>query len=96
MKPITPSHETISPNAGRALPAPSGANIPDALANFDRLPDSAFVRLPVVTSLFACSPATIWRRVKAKTIPAPRKLSEGVTAWRVGELRKSLSGESWQ
>ncbi|TXH85591.1 AlpA family phage regulatory protein [Thauera aminoaromatica] len=75
---------------------PSAAAIPDALANFDQLPNSANVRLPVVMALFACSPATVWRRVKKGTLPAPRKLSEAVTAWNVGELRKALRGEQWK
>lgn len=66
--------------------------IPDALAQFDLLPDLANVRLPVVCALFASSPATIWRRVKKQSIPTPRKLSEAVTAWNVGELRKALRG----
>lgn len=65
-------------------------DIPDALRNFDSLPDSANVRLPVVAVLFACSDVTVWRRVKAGTLPAPRKLGERVTAWNVGELRKVL------
>lgn len=65
-------------------------DIPDALRNFDSLPDSANVRLPVVAALFACSSVTVWRRVKAGTLPAPRKLGERVTAWNVGELRKVL------
>lgn len=68
-----------------------GARIPDALVNFDSLPDAAHVRLPVVCGLFACSPATAWRRAKAGTIPAPVKLSERVTAWRVGDLRAVLA-----
>lgn len=70
--------------------------VPDALRNFDALPDSAFVRLPVVSALFAFSPATVWRKVKARTIPAPRKLSESVTAWNVGQLRKALNGKAWE
>ena len=74
--------------------APSG--VPDALRNFDALPDAGYVRLPVVVALFASSPATVWRRVKRGTLPAPRKLSEAVTAWNVGELRKALRGEQWQ
>jgi predicted DNA-binding transcriptional regulator AlpA len=65
--------------------------IPDALKNFDSSPDSANVRLPIVQSLFACSAATVWRMVKRGTLPAPRKLSERVTAWNVGELRKALT-----
>lgn len=74
----------------------AAAPIPDALRNFDAMPDVAFVRLPVVVALFACSPATVWRRVKNGTLPAARKLSEAVTAWNVGELRKALRGEPWQ
>lgn len=69
--------------------APSA--IPDALTNYDSLPDSAHVRLPVVRALVGCSSATVWRLVKRGTLPAPRKLSERVTAWNVGELRKSLA-----
>ncbi len=64
--------------------------IPASLRNFDSLPDSANVRLPVVAALFACAPATVWRRVKAGTLPAPRKLSERVTAWNVADLRRAL------
>lgn len=70
----------------------TGESIPDALRNFDSLPDSANVRLPIVQALFACSAATVWRRVAARTLPAPRKLSERVTAWQVGELRRILNG----
>lgn len=64
---------------------------PDAaLKNFDSLPDAAFVRLPVVTGLFACSPATVWRMVKRGTLKTT-KLSERVTGFNVGDLRKALS-----
>ena len=65
--------------------------IPDALKNFDSLPDSANVRQPVVQGLFGCSSATVWRNVKKGIIPAPKKLSERVTAWNVGALRKALA-----
>jgi len=80
--------------AGSLLPAIQTTCIPEALRNFDALPDSAYVRLPVVTGVFACSPATVWRRVKKGTLPAPRKLSEGVTAWNVGQIRQALKGEA--
>jgi prophage regulatory protein len=33
------------------------------------------------------SSATLWRWVKAGTFPAPVKLSSGMTAWRVGDVR---------
>ena len=65
--------------------------LPNALANFDSQPDSAYVRQPVVQGLFAISSATVWRMVKRGTLPAPRKLSERVTAWNVGDLRKALA-----
>ena len=65
--------------------------IPDALTNYDSVPDSAHVRLPVVQALVGCSSATVWRMVKRGTLPAPRKLSERVTAWNVGDLRKALA-----
>lgn len=65
--------------------------IPDALKNFDSFPDSANVRQPVVEALYGVSAATVWRMVKRGTLPAPRKLSERVTAWNVGELRTALA-----
>jgi len=65
--------------------------IPESLKNFDSLPDSANVRLPVVSALKACSAATVWRMVKRGDLPAPRKLSQRITAWNVGELRKALA-----
>lgn len=73
------------------LPAPSAAQSADALNQFDTRPAASFVRLPVVCSLYACSPATAWRWVKAGKIPAPVKLSDRVTAWRVGDLRAALA-----
>lgn len=74
--------------AKRAAP-----DIPDALRNFDSLPDSANVRLPVVAALFACAGVTVWRRVKAGTLPAPRKLGARVTAWNVADLRRALAAD---
>ena len=60
---------------------------------FSKLPDEARVRLPVVVSLFACSPATVWRCVNQRRIPAPRKCGR-MTYWTAGELRAALRGES--
>lgn len=69
------------------IAATKAINTPD----FDSLPDSGFVRLPSLLLLFACSRATIWRWVKAKKIPSPRKLGPRVTAWNIGELRQVIS-----
>jgi len=65
--------------------------IPEALKNFDSLPDSASVRQPVVQALYACSSASVWRGVKTGRIPKPRKLSPRTTCWNVGELRAALA-----
>ncbi|MFM8442565.1 MAG: helix-turn-helix transcriptional regulator [Methylococcus sp.] len=75
------THKPITPNRG----------LPPELINFDSLPDSAHVRLPVVVGLYGCSAPTIWRGVKSGRIPAPVKLTENVTAWNVGALRKALA-----
>ncbi|MDD4978727.1 MAG: AlpA family phage regulatory protein [Gallionella sp.] len=68
--------------------------IPEALINFDSLPDSANVRQPVVQGLVGCSAATVWRMVKRGTLPRPRKISTRITAWNVGELREVLVKEN--
>lgn len=65
--------------------------IPDALRNFDLLPNSAHVRQPVVEGLISGSGSTVWRMVERGTLPKPHKLSERVTGWNVGELRLALA-----
>ena len=65
--------------------------IPKALVNFDQLPNSAYIRLPVIMSLYGVSAATIWRGVKNSTVPKPAKLSERCTAWNVGLVRADLA-----
>jgi prophage regulatory protein len=37
------------------------------------------------------SHATLWRKVKAQQFPAPVKLSEGITAWRVEDVREWIA-----
>lgn len=61
-----------------------------ALQDFDRLPDSASVRLPVVAALHGVSTVTVWRWSKCGRLPNPIKRG-GVTSWRVGDLRKSMA-----
>ena len=65
-------------------------------ANFDTLPDSAFIResqlvqspkRPDTPAPLPFSAPTLWRKVKAGTFPQPVKLSERVTAWNVGAVR---------
>ena len=68
--------------------------IPEALANFESLPPSSFIRLPVIKRLYGVSSATIWRGVKNGTIPKPSKLSERCTAWNVGLVRAALAAKA--
>jgi predicted DNA-binding transcriptional regulator AlpA len=63
---------------------------------FDLLPNSAFVREAQLIQKpkrskypapLPFSAPTLWRMVKAKTFPAPVRLSSRVTAWKVGDVR---------
>ena len=68
--------------------------IPEALAQFDNLPDAAYIRLPVLKRLYGISAASCWRGVKNGTIPKPSKLSERCTAWNVGLVRAALAAKA--
>ncbi len=63
----------------------------DAVATFNDLPDSAYVPLPVVVSLFGISPATVWRWVSNGSLPQPKRFSSRATRWNVGLLREYLT-----
>ena len=65
-------------------------SIPEALANFDQLPKSAYIRLPVIMALYGVSAPTIWRGVQKGSVPKPTKLTERTTAWNVGLVRADL------
>jgi predicted DNA-binding transcriptional regulator AlpA len=56
--------------------------------SFAKLPDDGYVRLSqLVPSPIPVSQPTLWRMVKDGNFPAPYKLSERVTAWRVEDVR---------
>jgi len=83
---VNASHRTA---VAKAIPAI--AHIP---SHFDALPDSAFVREAQIvqskrnpSAPLPISAATLWRKVAAQSFPAPVKLSERVTAWRVSDVR---------
>ena len=61
-----------------------------SLRDFDQLPNSQQVRLPVVKALLGVSSATIWRMVKANKLK-PHKITERTTTFNVGELRTLLA-----
>ena len=60
------------------------------VAQFDKLPDDAHVRVRVVAKLKACSVATVWRGVRSGRIPPPHKETSNSATWRVGTLRQAL------
>lgn len=71
-------------------PSKSSRSQSVSLLQFDQLPDTAYVRLPVVLALFGCSRATWYRWVKSGRVPAPKKLSSRISVNQVGSLRVCL------
>lgn len=61
-----------------------------ALRNFDSLPDSGYIRLPILRALLGVSSATVWRMVQAQKIKA-YKLTARTTAFKVREVRALLA-----
>lgn len=70
--------------------------------SFDTLPDSAFVResqlvqspkRPNTPAPLPFSAPTLWRKVKSRTFPQPVRLSERVTAWKVGDVRAWIEAQ---
>lgn len=73
------------------------------IPSFDALPDSAFIReaqlvqspkRPTTPAPLPFSAPTLWRKVAAGTFPAPFKLSERVTAWKVGAVREWINAQT--
>lgn len=61
-------------------------------ARFDSLSDDAFVQVRTVAEVLNCSVATVWRARKAGRLPEPRRVTVGIVAWRVGDLRAAWRG----
>lgn len=58
-------------------------------------PKTGFVRqAKLIPNVIPFSPATLWRKVKDGSFPAPVKLSERVTAWRVEDVREWMQSFS--
>lgn len=65
--------------------------IPAELENFDRLPNSANVKVAIVAGVFGVAIPTVWNMSRDGRLPRPRRLSARHTAWNVGELRQTLA-----
>ena len=55
------------------------------------LPETGFVRQKLLLRFVPFSKSTLWRRVGEGTFPSPVKLSEGITAWRVEDVRRWIN-----
>ena len=58
----------------------------------DSLNPTALVRVKTVAAYIDCTECTVWNWVKKGKFPAPKKLTAGFTAWRVGDVREFLQG----
>jgi len=59
---------------------------------FNDLPDIAMIQVgPLINfKVLPYSATTIWRKCRSGEFPAPIKMSSGITAWKVGDIRKYL------
>jgi prophage regulatory protein len=59
---------------------------------FDDLPDMAMIQIRPLLNyrVLPYSATTIWRKCRQGDFPQPIKVSPGITAWRVGDIRKYL------
>ncbi|WP_420723943.1 helix-turn-helix transcriptional regulator [Hwanghaeella sp. LZ110] len=57
------------------------------------LPETGFVRLPIILKIFPVSKSTWWAGVKAEIFPQPVKLGPKVTAWRVEDIRALVASK---
>ncbi len=56
------------------------------------LPLDGYVRLTQLLEVIPISRASVWRKVRSGSFPAPFKLSQRITAWRVEDVRKWMAG----
>lgn len=61
------------------------------------LPTVGFVRLSSLLPIIPFSRAKVWRDVRDGKFPAPVKLGDHVTAWRVEDIRAWMADpQGWQ
>jgi prophage regulatory protein len=70
--------------------SPSPSHLPPAL------PSMGFLRQAQLLKFIPISKSTLWRRVQARVFPAPVKLSERVTVWRVEDIRQWIDAQGRQ
>ena len=60
---------------------------------FDDLPDVALIQIRPLMGygILPYSATTVWRKARNNEFPKPIKVSTGITAWRVGDIRSYLT-----
>jgi prophage regulatory protein len=66
------------------------------IESYGVLPATGYMRQSqLIPAIFPFSSATLWRKVKAGSFPAPVKLGLRITAWRVEDIRELLYRGVW-
>lgn len=55
--------------------------------NIISLPETGFVRLPLILKIFPIGRSTWWQGVKDGKYPKPVKLGQRTTAWKVEDIK---------
>lgn len=93
---------TLKKPAAPVIPAVKATPQPSV---FDAMADGAYIReaglvpspkRPGIPAPLPFSAPTLWRKVREGTFCPPYKLSERVTAWKVGEVRAWLAAQEAQ
>lgn len=63
----------------------------DPAADFSNKSDEALVDDKILAAVYGTHRNTIWRWARSGKLPAPLKVSDATTRWRVGDIRKHLA-----
>lgn len=70
--------------------------MPNTPLDYSSLPAEAILRLPDVLALVGLSRASVYAKVAERRFPAPIKLTQHASGWRVGDIRAWLADPiSW-
>lgn len=86
----TKPRKTLSDDEKKRRANLRSESITNALNRFNAMPDSAYIRLPVVKELFGVSGPTIYRMIKAGNLEPPERIGAKSSGFRVGAIRKAL------
>lgn len=63
----------------------------NAPRDYSSLPPEAVLRLPDVLTLVGLSRASVYAKVAERRFPAPIKLTQHASGWRIGDIRTWLA-----